>query len=151
MTHATATYTGTVDPFKHMATLMEQLPFMTDKWQRYQKHVKAARICQQFQAVDDLAQSVNVLEHQTPLEIAEYGGLHQKVLDEKRLRLEREKRRLAADLEQSPFNDMQQAHAALIATSELNSLVREVNRFREEYAYTFTQCQKAEDEANPLL
>ena len=151
MAHTAATHTGTVNPFEHMAALMERLPFITDKWRRYQEHTEAVRICQQFQAVDDLAQSVNVLEHQTPLEIAEYGGLHQKVLDEKRLHLEREKRRLAADLEQSPFNDVQQAHAALIPTSELNSLVREVNRFREEYAYTLTQCQKAEDRTKPLL
>ncbi len=130
-------------PIEHMENLMKQLPSMTEKWHRYQLHMSAVRIQQQFQAVDDLEQALEQLEHQGPREIAEYGGLHQKVVNEKRLHLNRERRRLDADLASSPFGDVRQAHTALIPTDELNALVREVNRFREDYAYTLAQCQGA--------
>lgn len=138
-----AEHTSASSPIEHMEALMEQLPSMTKKWHRYQMYMSAVRINQQFRAVNDLEQAIAQLERQSPREIAAYGGLHQKVIDEKRLHLNRERRRLDADLAHSPFEDVRQAHAALIPTRELNALVREVNRFREDYAYTLGQCQTA--------
>jgi DNA repair exonuclease SbcCD ATPase subunit len=96
-----------------MQQLMERLSEMTEKQERYQNHLKAARIVSQAQSVE-----------------------------ERRTELEREEQRLAEDLADSPFASVEEAEKSMLSVVELAKLTEEIRTYREEYAATIARCVK---------
>ncbi|MEE8716706.1 MAG: hypothetical protein SOI26_02875 [Coriobacteriales bacterium] len=96
-----------------MQELMERLSEMTEKQERYQNHLKAARIVSQAQAVA-----------------------------ERRAELEREERRLADELAEGPFSSVEEARQAMLSIVDLAQLSEDIEAYREDYASTIARCVK---------
>ncbi|MBM6999998.1 hypothetical protein I3I95_07650 [bacterium] len=96
-----------------MQGLMERLSEMTEKQERYRRHLSAARVVSQAQAVA-----------------------------ERRAELEREERRLAEDLAQSPFGSVEEAQDAMLGVVEIARLSDEIETYRESYAAAIARCIK---------
>lgn len=128
---------------RHLAALMERLPQMQQAQERLERHREARRLCDKFQAVDDLGTATDGLEAQEPLNTPEGRRLYEVLLKEKRAAYRDEKRRLDHDVAHSRFSSVVEAHAACMEPAELAELEEELNRFREDYALTLSKCHGA--------
>lgn len=137
------TYEARTPDERHLAALMERLPQMQRVQERLERHREARRLCEKFQAVDDLGAAIDGLEAQEPLDTPEGRRLYTVLLNEKRAAYRDEKARLDRDVERSGFASIVEAHAARLDPAELAELERELNRFREDYALTLAKCQGA--------
>ena len=125
----------------HMRKLLERLPAMRQLQERLRAHRESVMICAQYEAVDDLACAIEILEARDPVNTPEGPRLHAILLGEKRASLAREQARLDHDLATSRFKSIVEAKRAHLSNSEFNELSKKLRDYRNDYAYTLSLCQ----------
>lgn len=124
----------------HMQSLMDRLPEMEEAAERHRVQTVLRRVEQQKRACDDLEQALEILKRGTPARFSMTPDLHTRAIEEKELRLARERKRLEHLMADLPYPTVDEALAHLMPTDELNESTRALNRFRDDYAYTYEQC-----------
>ena len=128
----------------HMQELLDDLPHMEDIKDRLAAHREAAQLYAAYQCVEDLEQALEILESRDPAHTPEGPRLYGILLNEKRAALARERARLDHNLARSRFSTIAEVSHALLPAPVVHSYEEELNRYRDDYAYTFARCQSSE-------
>ena len=134
-------YGATTEAERHLRDLLDELPRMQRVQEQLETHREACRIVSKYQCVDDLEGDIEQLEAKDPLRCGIDPGLMSTLLQEKRSALKRERARFNHDLERSPFDSLPHAVRSRLPEQVAMSLEAELNRYREDYAYTLARCQ----------
>ncbi len=126
---------------RHMQELLDQLPRMQGIQERLEAHHAAGQILEKYAYVDDLEGDIEELQAKDPARDGVNPELLARLLKEKRGSLVRERARLDHDLAQSRFASVSLAARARIPQAEALALEEELNRYREDYAYSLARCQ----------
>lgn len=125
----------------HMQHLLEELPRMQQIQARLEAHHAAGQVLAKYACVDDLEGDIEELEGKGPLRDGVNPELLATLLSEKRAALGRERARLEHDLARSRFASVPEAARARIPDEEARALEGQLNRYREDYAYTLSRCR----------
>lgn len=142
--------TGAMDAYeaqsaaeRHMQELLDRLPRMQEIQARLEAHHAAGQILAKYACVDDLEGDIEELEARDPSRDGVNPELLARLIKEKRDSLARERARLDHDLAESRFANVPLAAQARIPQAEALALEEELNRYREDYAYTLARLQAA--------
>ncbi len=127
---------------RHLSELLDELPRMQQVQSRLEAHQTACQLLSKHAGIEDLEGDIEELEEKDPLRSGVSPKLYAALLREKRSALEREKTRFAHDLARSRFTNIGEAIRARIADPLARSLEAELNRYREDYAFTLAKCQR---------
>lgn len=125
----------------HLQGLLERLPHMQQIQERLEAHHAAGQLLSKYAYVDDLEGDIEQLAGKDPVRDGVNPELLARLLKEKRDALARERTRFEHDLAASPFPNVALASRARLGKDEALALEDELNRYREDYAYTLARCQ----------
>ena len=121
---------------RHLQSLLAEMPRMQEIQAKLERHRAAGQVLAKYSCVDDLEGDLEQLESRTFDRDAIDPKLYEQLVNEKRLAL-----RFERDLEHSPFASVPEASRARLPEADALVLEDELNRFREDYAYTLARCE----------
>ncbi len=126
---------------RHLQSLLADMPRMKEIQAKLERHRAAGQVLAKYSCVDDLEGDLEQLESRAFDRDAIDPKLYEQLVNEKRLALRGEKTRFERDLAHSPFTSVPEASRARLAEADALALEDELNRFREDYAYTLARCE----------
>ena len=126
---------------RHLRELLDELPRMQQVQSRLEAHHAACQLLSKHTGIEDLEGDIDELEAKDPQRSGVNPELYATLLKEKRAALERERARFAHDLDHSRFSSIGEVIRARLADPLAHSLETELNRYREDYAFTLAKCQ----------
>ena len=126
---------------RHLQSLLANMPRMQEIQAKLERHRAAGQVLAKYSCVDDLEGDLEQLESREFDRDAIDPKLYERLVSEKRLALRGEKARFERDLAHSPFASVPEASRARLAEVDALALEDELNRFREDFAYTLARCE----------
>lgn len=126
---------------RHLQSLLANMPHMQEIQAKLERHRAAGQVLAKYSCVDDLEGDLEQLESRAFDRDAIDPKLYEQLVNEKRLALRGEKTRFERDLAHSPFASVPEASRARLSEADALALEDELNRFREDYAYTLARCE----------
>lgn len=126
---------------RHLQSLLADMARMQEIQAKLERHRAAGQVLAKYACVDDLEGDLEQLESRGFDRDAIDPKLYGQLVNEKRLALRGEKTRFERDLARSPFASVPEASLARLAEADALALEDELNRFREDFAYTLARCE----------